>query len=131
MNRLDGRVAAITGGNSGIGRATALAFRRQGARVAILGRNRETLEETGDRLGEGALVHQGDVTRIEDLERFYRAVRERLGRLDVLVASAGLAEVRPLEEADEEHFDGLVDVNFRGAFFTLQRALPHLRTARR
>lgn len=124
--RLGGRVAAVTGGNSGIGRAIALAFRREGARVAVLGRDPATLEETREELGDDALAHRGDVAEIGDLDAFFGAVREELGRLDVLVANAGLGVVRSIEETDEALFDRIADVNFKGTFFTLRQAIPHL-----
>lgn len=124
--RLEGRVAAVTGGNSGIGRAVALAFRREGAGVAILGRDRDTLDETLARLGEGCLAHRGDVTATDELDDFFRRVEDALGEIDVLVAAAGIGRVRSIEETDEGLFDSMADVNFRGTFFTLRQSLPHL-----
>ncbi len=124
--KLADKIAVITGGNSGIGRATAEEFQRQGAKVVIFGRNRETLDETVDALGDGAVGVQGDVANLDDLDRLFAEVKERHGRIDVLVANAGIAPAAPLEHADEEHFDKVFDVNVKGLFFTVQKALPLL-----
>ncbi|MEM6454931.1 MAG: SDR family oxidoreductase [Acidobacteriota bacterium] len=123
---LDGKVAVVTGGNSGIGLSTALRLRDAGARVAILGRNADTLASAREALGDGAIAVQGDVTRIADLDRLYAETAEQLGRIDVLVANAGATRPVPLTEVDEAFFDEMSDLNFKGAFFTVQRALPHL-----
>ncbi len=109
--KLENRVAVITGGNSGIGRATAEEFQRQGAKVVIFGRNQETLDATVDALGDGAFGVQGDVSRLEDLDRLFTEVRERHGRIDVLVANAGIATPAPIEQVDEGTFDQLIGVN--------------------
>ena len=121
--KLEDKVAVITGGNSGIGRATAEEFQRQGAKVVILGRNRETVDATVEALGDGAVGIQGDVSRLEDLDRLFREVKERHGRIDVLVANAGIAPPAPIEQVDEASFDQLIGVNVKGLFFTVQKAL--------
>jgi NAD(P)-dependent dehydrogenase (short-subunit alcohol dehydrogenase family) len=125
--RLAGKVAVITGGNSGIGLAIARAFREHGARVAVLGRERYTLEAAERDLGTDSLVVEGDVTRNEDLARLCDEVAERFGGIDVLVVNAGIVELGTIAEVDEQMFDRTSDVNFRGAFFTVRAALPHLR----
>ncbi len=125
--RLDGRTAAITGGNSGIGLSIARTFRREGARVAVLGRDPDTLAAAADELGPGTLAVRGDIARPDDLERFFSEVESAFGGLDVLVANAGVYTSAPLEESTPELFDTMSDVNFRGTFFTVQRALPCLR----
>ncbi len=125
--RLDGRTAAITGGNSGIGLAIARAFRDAGARVAILGREPTTLAAAADELGPEGLAVRGDVARPEDLDRFFSDVESTFGGLDVLVANAGVYSSAPIDEITAEVCDLWTAINCRGTFFTIQRALPHLR----
>jgi NAD(P)-dependent dehydrogenase (short-subunit alcohol dehydrogenase family) len=122
--KLLGKVAVITGGNSGIGLATALEFQAQGARVAIFGRSRETLDETAAKLGPDALVVQGDVRKLTDLDRLFAETEARFGRVDILVANAGIAKFAPVGILSEALFDELNDIHFKGAFFTVQKALP-------
>jgi len=124
--RLAGKVAAITGGNSGIGLATAREFKANGAKVAILGRNKLTLEQAASALGSEALAVQGDVRKIDDIQRFFEQVGARLGKIDVLVANAGIAKFAPITTMPEDLFDELCDILFEGVFFTVQRALPFL-----
>lgn len=126
--KLENKVAVVTGGNSGIGRAIAERFHAQGASVAIFGRNQESLDETLDALGgkDESLAVQGDVTNPKDLDTLYAAVEERFGRVDVLVANAGVGKIRPFDEVDEEFFDTVTDIDYKGAFFTVQKALPLL-----
>lgn len=126
MSRLEGKVAIITGGNSGIGLAIAQDFANEGAAVGILGRNAETLAEAAQSVGEGTLTVQGDVSNLEDLDRLFEDVKARFGRIDVLVVNAGIAKFAPLEYVDEAFFDQLNDINVKGAFFTVQKALPLL-----
>jgi len=125
--RLADRVAVITGGNSGIGLAIARAFHADGARLAILGRDRESLEAVEGELGGDTLVVEGDVTRAEDLALLCNEAAERFGGIDVLVANAGIVELGTIAEVDEGLFDRTSDINFKGAFFTVRAALPHLR----
>ena len=124
--KLEGKVAVITGGNSGIGLAIAQEFTQQGADVVIFGRNAQTLDEATQHLGNSTLAVQGDVTRLADLDRLYRETTERFGKIDILVANAGIAKPAPLELIDEAMFDLTSDVNFKGAFFTVQKAVPYL-----
>ena len=126
MSQTNDQVVVITGGNSGIGLATARAFVEDGARVALLGRDRETLDGAISEVGDSAIGIQGDVTHPEDLDRLVAAVSDQLGRIDVLFVNAGIAEVRPMEAVDEAHFDLIFGVNVKGAYFTVQKALPHL-----
>ena len=126
-HQLAGRTAAVTGGNSGIGLAIARAFRDAGARVAILGRNPDTLAKAADELGPDSVSMQGDVALPEDLDRFFDQVAAEFGGLDILVANVGIYEPAPFPEVDEAAFDRTCGVNFRGTFFTVQRALPCLR----
>src|SRR5215475_763017 len=125
--QLNEKVTAITGGNSGIGLATAREFCANGAKVAIFGRNPETLQQALSSLGKEALAAQGDVRKLSDLQRFFERVDERFGKIDVLVANAGIAKFAPVETMPEELFDELSDTHFKGAFFTVQKALPFLR----
>ncbi|GCE19550.1 glucose 1-dehydrogenase [Dictyobacter kobayashii] len=126
MNRLEGKVALITGGNSGIGLATAKEFHAQGAMVAITGRDKEALERVRAELGERTLAISADVTRISDIEHAITTTQATFGKLDVLFANAGIARMEPIEQVTEESFDRSMDVNVKGVFFTIQKALPFL-----
>jgi NAD(P)-dependent dehydrogenase (short-subunit alcohol dehydrogenase family) len=125
--KLENKVAVITGGNSGIGLATAREFRANGAKVVIFGRDRHTLEQAAADLGSEVLAVQGDVRILTDLERLFAQASSRFGKIDVLVANAGIAKFAPAETLSEELFDELSDILFKGAFFTVQKALPYLR----
>jgi NAD(P)-dependent dehydrogenase (short-subunit alcohol dehydrogenase family) len=125
--RLEGRTAVVTGGSSGIGRAVAHELAREGAAVAILGRDPESLEAAAAGLGPEALTVRGDVSDVADLDRFYAAVETARGGVDILVANAGVYRSSPLADTTPEFFDRMSEVNFRGTFFTVQRALPLLR----
>jgi len=124
---LIGKVAVITGGNSGIGLATAREFRSNGARVVIFGRSRQTLEQAAASLGAEVLSIQGDVRNLGDLERLFRLTGESFGKIDILVANAGIAKFAPADSLSEELFDELSDILFKGVFFTVQKALPYMR----
>lgn len=126
MGRFDGRVVVVTGGSSGIGLATANRFHREGARVAITGRDSSRLRKAADSIGEKVLAVPGDVSRPSDLDRTFADIVAELGRIDVLFANAGLKGFQALTEVTEESFDEVFAVNARGAFFTLQKAIPHL-----
>jgi len=125
--RLDGKVAVVTGGNSGIGLAIARRFVDEGAFVAIFGRNQETLNSAAAELGSDCLAIQGDAGTTSDLKRLCDAAAERFGGIDILVANAGIFEFGRLEDVDRAAFDRTSTVNFSGPFFTVQAALPHLR----
>jgi NAD(P)-dependent dehydrogenase (short-subunit alcohol dehydrogenase family) len=125
--RLANKVAVITGGNSGIGLATAKEFCRHGARVVIFGRDQTSLDRAVAEIGAGTQAVQGDVRNLGDLDRLYEEVADRYEKFDVLVANAGIARFAPAAELSEELFDEVCDVNFKGTFFTVQRALPYLR----
>ena len=127
MKRFEGKVAVITGGNSGIGLATAQRFVAEGAKVAISGRSQKTLEEAVKLLGSGILAVKADVSKLADLDRFYSAVKQQFGKIDILFVNAGVAKFVPLANSDEAHYDEIFDINAKGAFFTIQKALPHLR----
>jgi len=123
-SQFDGKVALVTGGNSGIGLATARLFAQRGATVYITGRRQKELDEAVREIGPAATGIQGDVSRLGDIERVYRTIREQKGRLDILFANAGVAEFASLGEINEEHFDKQFDVNVKGTLFTVQGALP-------
>jgi len=125
--KLQDRVAVITGGNSGIGLATAREFRANGAKVVIFGRSQRTLDQAAASLGNDVLSVQGDVRSLGDLERLFKQAGERFGKVDVLVANAGVAKFAPVDVLPEELFDELSGILFKGVFFTVQKALPYLR----
>lgn len=124
MSRLSGKIAVVTGGNSGIGLATAQEFVREGAKVVIFGRDQRTLASAQETLGNGTIAVQGDVTNAADLDRLFETVKKKHGRVDVLFVNAGVAEFRPVDVADETHYDKVFDINVKGAYFTVQKAVP-------
>jgi NAD(P)-dependent dehydrogenase (short-subunit alcohol dehydrogenase family) len=124
--KLEGKVAVITGGNSGIGLATAKRFVAEGAHVFITGRRQAELDEAVKAIGDNVTAVQGDVSNLADLDRLYSVVRDHKGRVDVLFANAGSAEFAGLGEITEEHYDKTFDVNVKGLLFTVQKALPLL-----
>jgi NAD(P)-dependent dehydrogenase (short-subunit alcohol dehydrogenase family) len=127
VGKLTGKIAVITGGGSGIGLATAKRFVAEGARVAITGRNQKQLDAAIQELGSSAIAIQGDVSNISDLSRIYRTVESKLGKVDTLVVNAGVYVLGPLADFTEEMFDKVSDINFKGAFFSVQKALPVLK----
>ena len=124
--RLEGKVAVVTGGNSGIGLASAKRLQQEGARVAISGRSKKTLDEAVRTIGNGVLAIQADVAKLADLDKLYTEVSEKLGRIDVLFVNAGVAKFAPLAETSESAYDEQFDINIKGAYFTIQKALPLL-----
>ena len=127
MRKLEGKVAVITGANSGIGLATAKRFASEGARLFMTGRRQAELDKAVADVGHGARGVQGDVASLADLDRLYRVVREDAGRIDVLFANAGGGEFMPLSDVTEEHYDRTFATNVKGTLFTVQKALPLLR----
>ena len=125
MKRLDGKVAVVTGGNSGIGLATAKRFQQEGAEVAISGRNKKTLDEAVSAIN-GVVAIQADVAKLADLDKLYGEVSRTLGKIDILFVNAGVAKNVPLAETSESVFDEQFDINIKGAYFTIQKALPFL-----
>lgn len=126
MKRLQNKVAVITGGNSGIGLATAKAFIEEGAKVAIFGRDKKTLDEAAAALGKNAIAIQGDVTNHTDLDRLFTSTSTAFGKVDILFANAGVALFAPFEQTNETLFDSNMDINVKGSFLTVQKALPVL-----
>ncbi|WP_116091463.1 SDR family NAD(P)-dependent oxidoreductase [Sphingomonas crusticola] len=127
MKKLQGKIAVITGGSSGIGLATAKRFVEEGALVVITGRREKELEEAAASIGGDVTTVVGDVSRLDDLDRLYAAVKEKHGHIDILFANAGAGTIAPLATATEAHFDQTFDVNVKGLFFTVQKALPLFR----
>src|SRR3984885_926473 len=123
MGKLEGKVAVVTGGTAGIGFATAKRFVDEGAYVFITGRRQKELEEATKAIGRNIAGVQGDVSKLQDLDRLYEIVRAK-GRIDILVANAGVGEFAPLASLTEAHFDKLFDLNVKGTLFTVQKALP-------
>ncbi len=126
MERLKGKVAVVTGGNSGIGLATAKRLQEEGAKVAISGRSRKTLDEAVKTIGNGVVAVQADVAKLADIDKLYAEVTQKLGKIDVLFVNAGVAKFVPLAETSESTYDEQFDINIKGAYFTIQKALPLL-----
>ncbi|MBN8534413.1 MAG: glucose 1-dehydrogenase [Rhizobiales bacterium] len=126
MGKLTNKVAVVTGGNSGIGLSTAKAFIDEGAKVVIFGRDQATLDRAVETLGKDAAGVKGDVTSDADLTRLFDMTKAHFGKVDVVFANAGIAEFRPVEAANDEHFDKLFEINVKGAFKTIQKAVPAL-----
>ena len=122
--KLEGKVAVITGGNSGMGLATAKLFAAEGASVVITGRRQAELDKAVKEIGANAIGVQGDVANLQDLDRLYATVKSKYGRIDVLFANAGLGNVVPFGQVNEKDFDLQFNVNVKGLFFTVQKALP-------
>src|SRR5690242_17553396 len=123
MGKLEGKVAVITGANSGIGLATARLFVQEGARVFITGRRQAELDDAVKSLGDRARGVRSDVASLSDLDRLYAVVRDETGRIDVLFANAGGGTLAPLGSITEEHFDSIFATNVKGTLFTVQKAL--------
>jgi NAD(P)-dependent dehydrogenase (short-subunit alcohol dehydrogenase family) len=127
MPRLAGKLALITGGNSGIGLATAQAFVAEGARVAITGRDPETLEAARKSLGEGNLAIQSEASSVKAIDALFATVKEHFGGLDIMFLNAGVGTGGSIESTTEEDFAHIFDINVKGVFFAVQKALPLLR----
>ena len=123
--KFEGKVAVITGGNSGIGFATAKRLVAEGASVVITGRRQAELDNAVNEIGNSATIGiQGDVSNMRDLDRLYAVIKSEHGHIDILFANAGLGTVASLGHVAEEHFDLHFNVNVKGLFFTVQKALP-------
>ncbi len=122
--RLDGKIAVVTGGNSGIGLATAQRFVEEGAFVFITGRRQSELDTAVEQVGKNITGVQGDVSNLKDLDRLYDTVKRHKGRIDILFANAGVIELAPLGSITEPHFDKIFSINVKGVLFTVQKALP-------
>lgn len=127
MGKLNDKIALVTGGNSGIGLATAQRFAREGATVVITGRRRQVLDEAVGQIGGNALGICADASRLADIDALYQRIGQLYGRLDVLVANAGIIRPAAGEQVDEAQFDEQFDINVKGVFYSIQKALPLLR----
>jgi len=126
VRRLEGKVAVVTGGNSGIGLASAKRLHEEGARVVITGRDRRTLDAAVSAIGAGTVALQSDASKLEDIERLFSVVESKVGKIDVLFANAGIAKFAPYSASQAALFDELFATNVKGVYFTLQKAIPHL-----
>jgi NAD(P)-dependent dehydrogenase (short-subunit alcohol dehydrogenase family) len=128
MGKLTGKVAVITGGNSGIGLATAKRFLSEGAYVFITGRRQEELDKAVTSLGSGVTGVQGDISNLDDLDRLFATVKAEKGHVDIMFANAGIGNMSSLGAISEDQFDEVFDVNVKGTLFSVQKALPLMRT---
>jgi NAD(P)-dependent dehydrogenase (short-subunit alcohol dehydrogenase family) len=126
MNKLSNKVAVIIGGNSGIGLATAELFAKEGAKVAITGRNKATLDESVQSIGHNAIGIVSDVASVKNIESQYAAIDKKLGKIDILVVNAGIYISGQSGDFTEDQFNQLSDINFKGVFFSVAKALPYL-----
>jgi NAD(P)-dependent dehydrogenase (short-subunit alcohol dehydrogenase family) len=126
MNKLEGKIALITGGNSGIGLATAKQFVNEGAYVFITGRRETELAAAVEKIGRNVTKIQGDVSNLADLDRLFAQIKREKGKLDIVFANAGVARYSPLGKITEEFYDSIFDINVKGLLFTVQKALPLL-----
>jgi len=126
VKRLEGKVAVVTGGNSGIGLAAAKRLQEEGARVVIAGRSKEAVETAAKALGPGFLGVPCDLRRLTDIDHLFEEVFQTLGKIDVLFVNAAIFKLAPFAETTEELFDELFAVNVKGSYFTIQKSLPYL-----
>jgi NAD(P)-dependent dehydrogenase (short-subunit alcohol dehydrogenase family) len=126
VGKLEGKIALITGGNSGIGLATAKEFVNEGAYVFITGRREQELAAAIKEIGKNVSAVQGDVSNLDDLDRLFAQIKRKKGKLDIVFANAGVATYAPFGEITEEHYDSIFNINVKGLLFTVQKALPVL-----
>jgi NAD(P)-dependent dehydrogenase (short-subunit alcohol dehydrogenase family) len=124
MGKLDGKIALITGGSTGIGLATAKLFQEEGAQVILTGRNAEAIAAAQKELGPGAVAIASDTSKLTDIAALIDGIRQKFGRIDILFANAGVARFQPFGEIEESFFDEHFDINVKGLYFTVQAALP-------
>ena len=124
MGKLEGKIALITGGNSGIGLATAKRFVNEGAYVYVTGRRDAALAGAVKEIGKNVTGVQGDVSNLNDLDRLFAQIKREKGRLDIVFANAGIAEFARLGTITEEHYNSVFEINVKGLLFTVQKALP-------
>ena len=126
MGKLEGKIALVTGGNSGIGLATATHFVKEGAYVFVTGRRENELSAAVKQIGKNVTAVQGDVSKLADLDRLFAQIEKDKGKLDIVFANAGVARYAPLGEITEEFYESIFDINVKGLLFTVQKALPLL-----
>lgn len=124
MKKLEGKIALVTGGTTGIGFATAKRFVAEGATVFITGRRKEKLDEAAKEIGGNIVGVQADSSKLADLDKLYAQIKQLHGRLDIVFANAGIGEFATIEQLTEEHYDKIMDTNLKGVVFTVQKALP-------
>ena len=127
MNKLEGKIALITGGNSGIGLATAKQFVNEGAYVFVTGRREAELAAAKKEIGKNVTAIQGDVSNLDDLDRLFVQIKKEKGKIDIVFANAGVARYALLGTMTEDFFDSIFDINVKGVLFTVQKSLPLLR----
>ena len=126
MSKFNGKIAVVTGGNSGIGLATAKELASGGAKVVIAGRDQTTLDSAVEAIGNESFGVKTDVSKLSDLDNLFKEASDKFGKIDILFVNAGIAKFAPLEQSDEVLFDEIVNINFKGSFFTVKNALPYL-----
>lgn len=126
MKKLEGKIAVVTGGTTGIGQAAARLFHDEGARVFVTGRSEQTLAEAKESLPDGITTIRSDASRLEDIDELAATLKEKAGRIDVLYVNAGIAKFLPFESITPKIFDDMFATNMRGAYFTIQKLLPLL-----
>ncbi len=124
MGKLEGKIALITGGSTGIGLASAVLFQQEGARVIVTGRNKDAIAAAGQQLGPGALAIVSDTSKLTDIASLIDQIRQKFGRIDIVFANAGIARFQPFGEIQEADFEEHFAVNVKGLYFTVQAALP-------
>ena len=126
MGKLEGKVAVITGGTSGIGLASAQEFINNGAKVVLFGRGQEALDAAVKQLGSNSYGVKGDITKQGDLDKLFSETKSKFGGIDTLFINVGKGKLAPVADTDEAFFDDMMDVNFKGSYFTLQKAIKNL-----
>jgi len=126
MQEFKNKVVVITGGNSGIGEAIAESFHRQGAKLAIFGRDKQKLDKVIKKFSDRILAIQGDICNLADIDKLYHQVNEVYGKIDILIANAGIAGNQVVDNVDEQHFDSIMNTNLKGVYFTVQKAVNFL-----
>ncbi len=126
MKEFKEKVVVVTGGNSGIGKAIATHFSKNGANVAIFGRDEATLKQTSDNL-QNSIYIQGDVKKYSDLQNLFTQTKQAFGKIDILIANAGIVKKCHVADVSEDLFDEIVDTNYKGVFFTVQASLPYIK----
>ena len=126
MKRFEGKVAVVTGGNSGMGLSTARAFAREGAQVAVTGRDEASLKKAEQEIGNGALAIRADVSRLSDIDAAMSRIRDKFKKIDALFVNAGVGKFVPFDQVTEAFYDEIMTINLKGVFFTVQKALPLL-----
>lgn len=126
MQSFKDKVVVVTGGNSGIGKTIAESFHAAGAKLALFGRDQQKLNAVAEELKDRVMTIQGDVCQLSDIDKLYKEVNKTYGKIDALIVNAGIAGNMKVDEVDEQHFDSIMNTNLKGAYFTVQKAVPYL-----